>query len=586
MVGMRIKNILNFITTSNTFIAFVVLMVGIAATLVSWQEARATVTTKTTDTLTQVIDSTDDAFQKRIAIYEEFLRGGVGLFTVRGEIISRTGFKRYAETLDLQQRFPGVLGVGFAQAVERSELASHQQSIRDSGFPAYTITPEGSRDVYTPIVYIEPFDDRNSRALGYDMFSDPTRRAAIESARDTGKPAITDSVTLIQELGEENKQAGILYYLPIYSGSSDTLEDRRAHIIGYIYAPIRIGDLVNGIFNQEELPDVSVKVFNTLTKSSDHLIYSNQIAPGDITVSKPLVVGDHTWSVQASGSAKILELQERQQPFLIFILGAGGSLLLSAFIFIVMRSRSRELAYQKQLDVQHAKDELLSLASHQLRTPATGVKQYLGIVLEGYTGDITIEQRQMLQKANASNERQLEIVNQLLHVTRLETGRLVLRFASFNLSNLLEDIINEQKETIKSRGQTFSTTKPNEPVSIKGDEQYLRMAIENLVSNASKYTFTDGKISASLVEAPDRVTISISDTGVGIDEDDHGKLFQKFSRIDNELSVQAGGSGIGLYLTKEVIELHGGTIRVDSEPNSGSTFTITLPKQPNKTRKV
>jgi signal transduction histidine kinase len=585
MVDMRIKQVLNFITTSNTFIAFVVLMVGFAATLVSWQEARATVTAKTTDTLTQVIDSTDDAFQKRIAIYEEFLRGGVGLFTVRGEIISRTGFSRYAASLDLQQRFPGVQGVGFAQVVKHSELAAHQQSVRDSGFPAYTVTPEGSRDVYTPIVYIEPFNERNSRALGYDMFSDPTRRAAIESARDTGKPAITDSVTLIQET-EETKQAGILYYLPIYSGSSDTIEERRAHIIGYIYAPIRIGDLVNGIFNQEELPDVSVKVFNTLTKSPDHLVYSNETPPGDIIVSKPLIVGDHTWSVQASGSAKILGLQERQQPFLIFILGTGGSLLLSAFIFIVMRSRSRELAYQKQLDVQHAKDELLSLASHQLRTPATGVKQYLGIVLEGYTGDITKEQRQMLQKANASNERQLEIVNQLLHVTRLETGRLVLRFANFNVTNLLEDIINEQKETIKSRGQTFSTTKPKEPVFIQGDEQYLRMAIENLVSNASKYTFTDGSISASLVEAPDRVTISVSDTGVGIDPDDQGKLFQKFSRIDNELSVQAGGSGIGLYLTKEVIELHGGTIRVDSEPNSGSTFTVTLPKQPNKTRKV
>ncbi len=579
---MQAKRFLNYISTSNTFIAVVVCIVGLAATLATWQEANQTLTVKTNTTLTQAINDTNDAFEKRIAIYEEVLRGTSGLFVGTNTIVSRESFANYVDNLTIRERLPGLQGIGFSQEVRPDEVASFEAAMQAEGLRGFTINPAGQRDIYTAIRYIEPFDERNQRAIGFDMFSEPVRRTSMEAARDTGTPTITGIVTLRQET-ETDRQSGFLFYMPVYFGPSETIEQRRANIVGYVYAPVRLGDLMDGIYELNDGSAINIKLYDSTDTSPEHIIYQNNLPAGDLTVSQPIKHGNHTWTVVASGSAGVLDSQERQQPFMIIILGGAASILFASFIYIVMRGRARELAYQKQLNVQRAKDELLSLASHQLRTPATGVKQYLGIVLEGYTGKITDEQRSMLRKAYTSNERQLEIVNQLLHVTRLETGRLSMRFAPVNLDSLIQDVIQEQHDTIKSRNQILQFKHPKTDVTIDGDAQYLRMAIENLLSNASKYTHNDGSITVSLVAAPDRATISIADTGVGIDPMDYSKLFQKFSRIDNELSIQAGGSGIGLYLTKEIIELHGGSISVDSDRDTGSTFTVVIPKLSNST---
>jgi PAS domain S-box-containing protein len=241
---------------------------------------------------------------------------------------------------------------------------------------------------------------------------------------------------------------------------------------------------------------------------------------------------------------------------------------------------SLALQREKLLAINEAKDEFISLASHQLRTPATAVKQYVGMLLEGYTGELTSEQLSMAALAYQSNERQLKIINALLHVARLDAGNIPLQRKKIKLTGLIAELADEQRELLSSRRQHLATSLPKKPVLYCADAALLRTALENLLDNASKYSKPATTVTLTLCQTAQSVKLSVSDEGAGIAKQDLGKLFKKFSRLDNEDSIRSGGSGLGLYWAKKIAELHGAKITVNSKPKKGTTFTIVLPRIP------
>jgi signal transduction histidine kinase len=229
------------------------------------------------------------------------------------------------------------------------------------------------------------------------------------------------------------------------------------------------------------------------------------------------------------------------------------------------------------MEVQAAKDELLSLASHQLRTPATIVKQYLGVILQNYSGDITKAQREIIQTAYDSNERQLEIANQFLNAARFDSGRIELDNKDVTLNDILFDVVTEQRKIAKTRKQKIVFSDPKKRYKIKGDSKYLPMVFENLLSNAIKYSKQNTEINIRLHKAAGNVYVDIIDQGMGISEDEQLEVFEKFSRASSELNAGRNGTGIGLYLTKQIVDLHGGDIKIESVLGKGSKFTVILP---------
>lgn len=225
-----------------------------------------------------------------------------------------------------------------------------------------------------------------------------------------------------------------------------------------------------------------------------------------------------------------------------------------------------------------AKDEFISLASHQLRTPATGVKQYLGMLLEGFLGDLTPQQLASVRRAYESNERQIAMINSLLKVAQLDAGRVTLNKLSTEVGGILQDIINDYAEKFSARGQHVQLDVPD-TLKSNVDEAHYRMALENLIDNASKYTPNGGHIRISGRLHHGQLIVSIQDEGVGIASEDLPKLFNKFSRLPNALSDSAGGSGLGLYWANKIIMLHDGEIRVESELNKGSIFHVRIPAE-------
>jgi PAS domain S-box-containing protein len=234
----------------------------------------------------------------------------------------------------------------------------------------------------------------------------------------------------------------------------------------------------------------------------------------------------------------------------------------------------RDLTKERELEI--AKDEFVSIASHQLRTPATGIRGILSMLLKGDFGELSTEQQRFIEMAARSNDRQLHIIEDLLSVARADSGRLELNVSSACLTEVIADVIAEHQMSLAA-SQQHIVTDLTPGVLAQVDVEKVQMVIDNLLNNASKYTPVGGTIRVKLGHADNVAYISIQDDGVGIPQDKLGVIFTKFMRVENDLSVPAGGTGLGLYLAQKIINLHGGVITVTSSVGHGSDFRIQLP---------
>jgi signal transduction histidine kinase len=255
----------------------------------------------------------------------------------------------------------------------------------------------------------------------------------------------------------------------------------------------------------------------------------------------------------------------------------AGILVLIQDVTDRMQAVEKEKERARLVALNNSKEEFISLASHQLRTPATAVKQYVGMLLEGYFGDMSEEQHQMLKIAYESNERQINIINDLLRVARIDAGKVTLNKTTMSLTDMVLSIVQDELQRFEKLNQKLTCDLGNKEITATLDPTYIRMAIENIIDNAHKYTPAGKRVAIRMRQTNNHVILQVEDKGVGIKPDDQKKLFRKFSRIDNPLSVSVGGTGLGLYWAKKVIEHHDGKISLRSKPGAGTVFTITLP---------
>ncbi|MEJ0073349.1 MAG: ATP-binding protein [Candidatus Saccharibacteria bacterium] len=239
---------------------------------------------------------------------------------------------------------------------------------------------------------------------------------------------------------------------------------------------------------------------------------------------------------------------------------------------------AQDITAERELEA--AKGDFVSLASHQLRTPASGVRMLLAMLRDGYAGTLAPEQLRTVEEAYLANERLLRIADDLLNVAKLESGRLVLNRQHLELCLWLKNSTRPQKLLSREHRQKLELLLPKGPVYVDADPERLGMVLDNLLSNARKYTPPRGTIRVILQPGQKAHKIKVSDTGSGMSKTEIGRLFGKFTRLDNPASKGAEGTGLGLFLSKSIVDLHGGSISVTSRPGAGSTFTISLPLKP------
>jgi len=227
--------------------------------------------------------------------------------------------------------------------------------------------------------------------------------------------------------------------------------------------------------------------------------------------------------------------------------------------------------------LDEAKDDFLSMASHQLRTPLTSVKGYLSMVLEGDVGKITDTQKQLLGEAFTSSERMVHLINDFLNVSRLQTGKFMLESRPINLAKVVGQEVDSLQTTAEAHDMKLHYRMPSHFPILNIDESKIRQVVMNFIDNAIYYSKENSTITTSLETEDGYVVLKVQDTGIGVPESEQAHLFTKFFRATNARKQRPDGTGVGLFLSKKVIVAHGGSMLVESVEGEGSTFGFRLP---------
>lgn len=235
-------------------------------------------------------------------------------------------------------------------------------------------------------------------------------------------------------------------------------------------------------------------------------------------------------------------------------------------------TRKLKTSNEKLKKMDEAKDEFISMASHQLRTPLTSVKGYVSMVLDGDVGPITDQQRQLLKQSFLSSERMANLISDLLNLSRINTGKFAMELVPIDLRQIIATELEQLRDTAESKGLSITYKAPETFPILTLDENKMHQVVMNLVDNAIYYTHEGGTIALTLTETPSAVEFRVTDTGIGVPRDDQRHLFSKMYRAENARRARPDGTGLGLFMVKKVVVAQGGAILFDSVEGKGSTF--------------
>lgn len=355
------------ISRARELVTLVTLLLSLYVTYNLWSAASRSAERELQTTFDFRVSESNERIQQRILVYEQVLRAGVGLFRA-SEHVSRNDFHNFVEALNLEENYPGIQGIGFTAAVSPQDKEKHERIVRAEGFPNYRITPDGERELYSAIVYLEPFLADNLRAFGYDMYSEPVRRTAMALARDTAQSAMSGKVRLVQE-GESGEQAGFLMYLPVYRGGEtpEMLDRRRSDLTGWVYAPFRINHFMYGIHGETagDVDDLDIEIYDGDEVSDAARMYDSDESVSATELTRKLrsvnriVAAQHTWTVVTSALPVFEQKIRPDRPELVLRAGISISLLLALLIWVFLDDRARAL---------HAANQAMQLALYDALT--------------------------------------------------------------------------------------------------------------------------------------------------------------------------------------------------------------------------
>lgn len=531
------------------------------------------------------------ALEQRLTAYSQVLRGGLGLFA-GSESVSRQEWKTYVAALEIERRYPGIQGIGYAEFVTPQNLAAYEQAIQDEGHPGFGVRPAGARQLYSSITFLEPFDQRNKQAFGYDMYSQATRSAAMDRARDSGGIAISGKVTLVQEITTD-VQAGFLIYLPFYGVGvvPDSMTERRDSIKGFVYSPLRMGDLMHGVLGAS-LNDVSLQIFDDdrakgAVGDPAKLMFVGDKHPSQLEAGFVDTIlfqfGGHIWTLEIAAQPWFVASHSLADPAVAFIICLVVSLLVFGIMlgYATTQRRAQAIAREMTESLEERGKELARsnqelerfayAASHDLRSPLRAISSLTGWLESDLDPVLTEDSREHLVLMRSRISRMEALLSGLLEYSRIgEDGGQVQLVDGRTIARDLIDTLDIPA------GFTINAA-PDLP-SFYGHRAPIAHVLQNLVDNAIKHhDRPDGTVWITGADVGDFVHFTVTDDGPGVPEAYHARIFEMFQTLKRRDEVE--GSGLGLAMVKRYIERNGGVITVDStDGNLGSAFKFTWRK--------
>lgn len=611
-----------------------VLLTGLILTLLAAYYSARTIQLRSRAQFESAATRARGTLLARFEVFQALLHGTAGFIAVEKEI-TRDRFKNYVARLRISESYPGLESIGYAPRVAAPDRQHVVTAMSEQGEANFRIWPESGRSDYYPVAYIEPQRPRNDAAMGYDMFSEPIRRDAMERARDIGDTAASGKLALVTEI-LAGQQAGFIIYCPVYEGGTvpDTIPERRAKLQGFAFGVFRAGELFTSIFHDQAM-ETELEIFDgTNTDAANLLFRSAEKTAGSLPFRKTF---EETVSLDVSGrtwTARFFARPEMEGTWIVLSLLIGGAVL-SLIMFYLTNSEYRarkateeaaaelqasELALRESeerlrryaTELEHRVAErtanlaqsiqslegVLYHVAHDLRAPLRGMASFTSILLDEYAPKLDDRGRDYAQRISSAAQRMDRLVQDLLAYGRLTHTAVPVTRVSLEAE--VRTALEHFAEEIENRGAVVEVCSPMPPVM--ANTAVLNQILSNLFSNALKFTKPDARphvriyaeettsrwesalaksngipsLDVQLSALDGRfVRLWVEDNGIGISREYHERIFRMFERLHGAGSYP--GTGIGLAIVRKGVERMGGRVGVESDTTTGSRFWIELP---------
>lgn len=524
------------------------------------------------------------AVQKQLNSITHVSHTLVGLFSTFDNV-SHGQFTRYAE--ELHDHVAGTQALSWIPIVshsQRAQFESYMSQVEGKPFQFKQLNADkqlvaaAERERYFPVYYMVPLQG-NERALGFDLGSNPGRLAAIKKAMATREMLATEPIVLVQEQGN---QRGFLLLTPVLTDGEVT------SLVSCVY---RAGDLLDAAFNLNDLKQISVRIADVTQSDQPQPLYDDHVEPTQQRIIHRLPFAGRVWQVTYSPGVEYLNNTKDNSTWIVLVAAFMVVSVFGMFLLAVMSQKStveievlkQTSALQQALErAEHAsrvKSNFLASMSHELRTPLNSI---IGFSvrsqkkLEGSGEERVLDSLGLIEK---NGRHLLSLINDILDLSKIEEGKLQLEKAPVLVDEVTEDVARLLRPLAEERGLNLILL-PSEVNRLLVDRKRFSQILINLLSNAIKFT-EQGTISIQYIQqqyqGQNGVCLTVADTGRGISSEDLKRLFRRFEQLGEDFNNQELGSGLGLSLVQELVQMHGGHIEVASKPGLGTEFRIWFP---------
>jgi CHASE1-domain containing sensor protein/nitrogen-specific signal transduction histidine kinase len=528
--------------------------------------------------------------ETRLAKQRQMLLSSAAMFDASNEV-KRQDWNVYVNRLSLSRNLDGVQALGFSLWIKPEQLTAHENRLHKEGFPDYFVKPNGNRDAYTSIIYIEPFEGRNLRAFGYDMYSEPIRQTAMRRAIDNNSVGLSGKVILLQE-DTKDIQAGTLMYVPVYQKNKpiDTLEQRRNAIFGWVYSPFRMSDLLRNIILDDINPDLRLQVYDTNQINPENLLYqSEHDFSGALSLFNLETEVEFFGTIWTLRFEKFVNAEKNIDYSKLWITTSTGFFisvllffLLRAYFLMQKNANRIAMTLTKKLRLKQENLTLINadllqftnVAAHHLQEPTRRIISFVqrlkNALIDSSTTNEEIAFTLNFIEQSALRQRALVRDIQLYLAATQPRGEIELIKVKEVLTKVLESRLNLIQETqaVIEYGQL---------PFVMIDRPRLYDIFSILLDNALRYNQADctPKIRIYGELKNNRAYYYVEDNGIGIASEYHERIFLVFERL--QVSNNADSTGIGLAIFRRIIQSCNGSVNVKETLGGGTTIVFDLP---------
>lgn len=500
------------------------------------------------------VRETVSIFQERVSNAQQVLFAMQGLYAASAQV-NTARFNAFVSTLNLN-KMHGFQGIGYISAEPATARTAVQNYQTFSG-------EEGSR-------------------IGKDYYAEPSRRYALQAARDNAAVAVSNKLKLP---GESNReiQAGYQIVLPVYRNGAthNTLVERRSHLRGWIFATFSMEGMVDNILG--ERPNISIEVVDG---GDTPLVDAGRDRVGGdsplklFSAAAPVVIGDYDWTIVAHSLPNLASHVALSNLQLRTRIAWAASALLAFFTWLFLRWRIRELdsanlLQQAKIHAEQAnldKSKFLAAASHDLRQPIHALCLFLDVLANT---ELNEQQLKLLSNIRSASDATRDMLNTLLDFSRIEAGVIEPRRQVFSLQSVLDNLTNDFQHQAEAKGLRYRARATK--LCAYSDPMLVELILRNLLSNALRYT-EQGSVMLACRVRGDAICIEVRDSGIGIAPEEQRNIFREFHQLGNPERNRSKGLGLGLAIVDGLVRTLQHQLTLHSAPAHGSVFSLTLPR--------